>query len=63
MSLGVGTASSQLAMPCYDFNQLKVVIPLLLEHSIISAEERVCKLIIQRSKVCLFVLLFLIVFN
>uniref|UniRef100_A0A915D155 Vacuolar protein sorting-associated protein 54 n=1 Tax=Ditylenchus dipsaci TaxID=166011 RepID=A0A915D155_9BILA len=49
-SSATGNPSSSLNVKCFDFNQFKLVAPLLLEHTIVAAEERACKLIVARSK-------------
>lgn len=40
-----------LSMPCRNLDQLKQVVPLLIDHTILSAEERISKRLTTKYKV------------
>lgn len=48
-----------LSMPCRTLNQLKTVVPYLVDHMIISVEERVSKRLTTKYKVCLLTVIFI----
>lgn len=43
-----------LSMPCRNLSQLKTLVPYLVDHTIISVEERVSKRLTTKYKVCFY---------